>query len=292
MRYIRGIYDELRRKNIDEVDNLLLLHPDLIKEELKKLEDKSPFYIVGDCEESSSVFIPNEIIKDGFYCEEMKYYIPRKVMIPIGGIDGRFCIRTYGTYVDQETGMTKEKGYYIADRSTGEVLVDCDRLKYLSRRVALVDDFYVTRNQILHHEGAASIYDNGCLALNVEREYNTVYFLYDSNGDFITASYDKVMPSSTATFDFEAEEISFPRNVELFEQAIIACLKDKKELQGCTVDNLVDMATYLQENGLEFVVNLDTLAVHRANYGRFFRRNGIDSKNGIQYVYKRSKSDN
>lgn len=289
MRFVCGIHDALRRKNLNEVDNLLLLHPDLIEKELEKLDVKSPFYIVGECEESTSVFIPNEIIKDGFYCEEMKYYIPRKVMIPIGGMDGRFCIRTYGTYVDQESGMTKERGYFIVERSTGKVLVDCERLKYLSSHVALVDDFYVTKNQILHHKGAASIYDSGCLVLNVEKGDNTVYFLYDSNGDFVTASYDKVMPPPATAFDFETEEVSFPRNVKLFEQAIIACLKDKKELQRCTVDNLVDMATYLQENDLEFAVNLDTLAVHGANYGRFFRRNGIgqDVKSTPQYVHKK-----
>lgn len=297
MRIVHGWFDALRRKNVDEVDNLLLLHPALIEKELEKLDVKSPFYIVGDDEENDVVFIPNKGIEKVLYTEELKYYIPRGMMIPIGGMDGRFCIRSYGTYVDKEDGFTKDIGYRVEERSTGEYLMNCKSLNFLGTSLAIVDNFYITKNSIIHHVGEASVFSESgyfILGNKIDDDSNTVYFLYDANGDFVTADIYRDKLAKVAAAAPDVEKVSFPRNGKLFEKVIVNCLKDRKELEGCTADNLIDITTYLYEHNLELTVGLDTLAVFKANYARFFRRNGMEEllSQPQQYVYKNRDTGN
>lgn len=45
-----------------------------------------------------------------------------------------------------------------------------------------------------------------------------------------------------------------------------------EKLASCESDNLVDIANYLQENGSQVAVDLDSLCVYKVNYNKYFRR--------------------
>lgn len=121
MGFIRN-YDVLNEQ--PDVRDILLLHPSMIEEELAKIEEKSPFYIVNIDGKDVSVFLPDVGIKDFSYIDNMMDYIPKGTLIPIGGVDGRFSLKILRENGDNLSSfLGKRTGYYIIDRESGRQVV-------------------------------------------------------------------------------------------------------------------------------------------------------------------------
>lgn len=67
---------------------------------------------------------------------------------------------------------------------------------------------------------------------------------------------------------------------------IIESLKDRKELQGCDADNLIDIVNFLHAHNIDIAIDLDSLAVYKVNYKRFLNKTGKQNNNGISIVKK------
>lgn len=261
------------------VDNMLLLHPDLIEEELSKLEKYCPIYIHENNGKMSNILIPNKSIESGRYTDELKYYIPTKtdVYMPIGGVDGRYYLQTYGTYIDEKTDFTRDIGYSIVDKKTNRVVYEGEKLRFLDRNLAILDKLYITKNTVFFHEDE-SIYffETGYFILKIEKNEGcrrNILALYDAEGELVGTDYSKLTYDDMTKIAMNAPnlpDITLPKNINLFEQMIISSLKDKKEFKDCDANNLIDIVNYLKSKNLEIAIDLNSLTVYKVNYQRYF----------------------
>lgn len=269
-------YDFMER-SFSGVDNMLLLHPDLIEEELSKIEKYCPIYIHENNGEMSNILIPNKSIESDRYTGELKYYIPTKtdVYMPIGGVDGRYYLKTYGTYIDDD--FTRDIGYSIVDKKTNKVVYEGKKLRFLDRNLAILDKFYITKNTVFVHEDE-SIYffETGYFILRIEKNEGcrrNILALYDAEGELVGTDYSKLTYDDMTKIVMNAPnlpDITLPKNINLFEQMIISSLKDKKEFKDCDANNLIDIVNYLKSKNLEIAIDLESLTVYRVNYKDYF----------------------
>ena len=269
-------YDFMER-SFSGVDNMLLLHPDLIEEELSKIEKYCPIYIHENNGEMSNILIPNKSIESDRYTDELKYYIPTKtdVYMPIGGVDGRYYLKTYGTYIDDD--FTRDIGYSIVDKITNRVVYEGEKLRFLDRNLAILDKFYITKNTVFVHEDE-SIYffETGYFILRIEKNEGcrrNILALYDAEGELVGTDYSKLTYDDMTKIAMNAPnlpDITLPKNINLFEQMIISSLKDKKEFKDCDANNLIDIVNYLKSKNLEIAIDLESLTVYRVNYKDYF----------------------
>lgn len=270
-------YDIIRnRHNI--VDDILLLHPSLIEKELSKIEEHCPIYMIENNGIIHNILIPNKPIQEQHYTNELKYSIPEDVIIPIGGIDGKYYIKTYGTYIDRKTKLTQDKGYSVIDKNSNRSVYEGDKLSYLGRNVAIIDNLYITKNNIIFHKDYSMIfYETGYMILGIktdeERVSHNMYALYDPEGNFICTNHSDFTYDKMTEIASNAQilpSIDLPKNTTLFEQMIISSLKDRKELIGSDANNLIDIVNYLQSKNIEIAIDLKSLGVYKVNYKKYF----------------------
>lgn len=275
MRIIKD-YDVIKNRNND-TDSILLLHPDLIEEELSKIERCCPIYVYENNGIISNVLIPNKPIESLIYTEELKYYIPTGVYMPIGGSDGKYFVETYGTYIDRKSNITREAGYRIVDKKTSKVVYEGERLSYLGRSLAILDNFYITKNTIFDHKDMSVIFpETGYIILSIKKDkdyYKNIFALYDAEGNFVSTDYSELTYDDMTKIAMNApklQDITLPKNISLFEQMIITSLKDKKEFIDCDANTLIDIVNYIKSKNLEIAIDLDSLAVYKVDYQRYF----------------------
>lgn len=266
-------YDVIKANNY-EVDDLLLLHPSVIEDELKKIERKSPIRIVERDGLTQNIFIPNEPIQRDRYTGMMRYYLPQGMVMPVGGLDGKYYLRFLGTRIGKY-GFTEEIGYEVIDRNSDTVVFEGKELGYFGRNVTLVDRFYITKNTIGHYENSFSVFEEtGYFMSKFSDSKNPiypVYFLYDAEGNLVPTNYGTY--SEVADMALHAPKlppIEYKSDANVFEQMIISSLKDRRGLEDCTADNLIDIVHYLHEQNWKLAMDLDSLEVYEVNYNRYF----------------------
>ncbi|MBQ9834018.1 MAG: hypothetical protein IJO33_02365 [Bacilli bacterium] len=275
MRKICDNYDILF-KEPSQINHMLLLHPLLIQDEMKKIARYSPFYVLEENGIKKDVLIFKSPMDTSEINEERKFYIPKNIPMLIGGLKGQYYIES------------SECGYKIVEKSTGKVLVMGYNLKYLGKAAALLDDFIITKNTIMLDNGQVIVEEAAdCLIITskLPRGYYN-YVVYDSEGKciLITGDGSSYYPKDAIDQAMEnAPKINMPKlpkNVTLYEQMIINCLKDKEELKECKAENLFDIVGYLSQNNIEIVLDLKTLSVYKVDYDRFFNKTKSQAKQG------------
>lgn len=291
---MRSISDyDIIKNRYNDVSNTLLLHPDLIEEELSKIESHCLIYTIDHNGTISNILVPNKSIDALHYTNELKYYIPLGVYMPIGGIDGKYYIRTYGTYKDKKTNITCDKGYSIIDKRTGKEVYDGDKLSYLGRNVAILDNFFIIKNTIFDHKDSSIIFpETGYVILEIKKDkesYRNIYALYDSEGNLVSTNYSQITYNDMTKIAMNApklQDINLPKNTTLFEKMIISSLKDRKELLDCDATSLIDIVNYIWSKNLELAIDLDSLDVYKVDYQRYFDYLEQKSKNNKKLVRK------
>lgn len=251
-------------------ENFLLLHRDLIGDYKEKIEAACPLYFVVDSNGSRTFFIPDG---DSFGLDPIiGCSLPYGTEILIGGIEGKYLIRSLGTYLNKE-GRTVERGYEVVDRSTGYVIVKGEKLDYLARHLAVINGHMVTKNCVFKNDYPYTYFPKSGYLL-IHQIYPTVPRIYDSEGTLIMSSsqVDKLWQiGATAP---SLEPINLAKDVKTYEKMIIDSLCDSVSLTG--VESIEEIANYLQLSGKEYIegidevaVELPSLRVYRANYKQY-----------------------
>lgn len=285
MRHVKENYDILCKEPCN-INQFLLLHPLLIWNEIKKISKYSPFYTLEENGIKKDILIFETPITTEVY-ESKQFYIPENIPILIGGLEGSYYIESLGTYVDSR-GITKEKGYKIIEKNTGNIIKNGYTIKYLGKTFAMLDDLIIAKNTILYNSGRFMVDEaTNCLVLipeNVSRKTTPYlaqdsYMIYDWEGKCVSikdaglcAGYptDEIVKAMKNTPKFYMPKIQ--KNAYLYEKMIISCLEDLEELKGCKTNNLIDLVKYLEEHNLELALDLNSLKVYKVDYKKYFDR--------------------
>ncbi len=289
-------YDVLNERY--RTDDLLLLHSDLIEKELDKIEKKCPVKIIEKDGVKYNILIPNKGIENLRYTEKLKVAIPLNMIMPICGLEGRYYLKKITpTHVDLRRGLTVDGMYEIVDKNTGVSLYCGSNLDCLNKIYASLDEFIITKNMIIPWNDRCKIYSSGYLTLEFKNySGGTASFkraTYDTDGNLVNVDYCDGDAEEIAENAPEIDIPELPVNVELFEQMIIESLKDREELQGCDADNLIDIVNFLDANNIYLAIDLDSLAVYKVNYKKYFNKLGKQTENnGISFTKKSSANKN
>lgn len=300
MSYIRD-----KREIIHNIDDVLLLHPSLIEEELVKVEKRCPIYLAKINGVTQNVLIASD--KNMEFAgkadrRNIKYDIPQNVLILVGGLEGKYYIKPNGIYYDEF--ITKDLGYKVIERNSGNVLLEGSKLNYLGRNIVQIDDFFINKNNIMYHNGTVIVFGKTGyfmekIAIKNPGYYDHHYVMYDSDG--IIAGY--VNYSMCDDYDNLIEmaleapklpDIDLPKNSSLYEKMIIDMLKDtikyKYEFSDCQANTLIEMTQYLREKQLDLAVDIDSLEIFEVDYKKYFnQKNNECSQDESKLVKKLTK---
>lgn len=275
MRYIQK-YDILNQYHSEK--DLLLLHPELIKDELKKLEKKCPIKITIINDEEKNILVVNKPIELHRYTYELVHYVPKDIIVPIGGLNEKYHIRLKGSYLDKDN-YTQLKGLDLINASNGNVILESQGMKpplfYLSRNFAYLGDLIITKNTITYNkESEIYFFENsGYYAIRCNNKnyfLNEPYLIYNNQDEVINAVYGE---NEIRYIDNNAPVLPYKdlsNNTIMFEQMILNSLRDKKELLASNSETIEELVDYIWKNGLELAIDLDSLGVYKVNYNKYF----------------------
>lgn len=294
MNYIYTKHDILDYFPIDyfpryKPERFLMLHPSLIEDELEKVDMHNMIYTAKYpySRENTLFFASKMPIQWATWTHDILELIPREVILPIGGLKGRYYIKL--DTIDDEG----QRCYSVYDKRFNRRVIKeipIGEIYYLDNDYAVLDRFVIMRNGMVHRPIKPSYcsFDynkkKGCLLVR----YKTVpsgsldcrpFDLYDLNGNLIQASYDQreIDEIIESLPDVTPPQLPTQRNTQIFRDMIATKLRRHcKVIPDCDSDDLVDIAKYLSENDLGLIVELDTMQVYKVDFAKYFRKLGID----------------
>lgn len=289
---IYGKRDVLEADVFKEED-LLLLNKHLIENELLKIEKKCPIRIAEINGKQENVLIVNKELEMGRYTSTLILYIPDDVIIPVGGVDGKYYIKTLGKWL--RNGLTDIRGFWLCkdDRILDEMYGSYKELMYgIGKSYACLGKYFITKNIILPMVDGITVYpkdDTGYFIIKEEYEKATgmagfMYYVYDNNGTCVSVEHIRNQALSITNEAPKLIHPELPKNTKIFESMIVNALKDIKEFQHCNKETLLDIVDYIESKGFELAINLDSLEVYDINYKKYFERQNDAKK--LKYKLK------
>ena len=258
------IEGDLKDASASESKNLLFLIPSIMDTEIEKIKDICPIYRQVTEKGISYLFYDNiKRFTDEYL--NILYNLPSNIVIPIGTVTSPYIL------------VREENEFGIVNRYTNIMMISKSyELKYFGEYVLLQGDLHtylINENGPILLSGEIVKIDmpNECVCTKDVK--NNSYYLCTNTGNFIARSdkFWELYRLALKENNVQKEQIDLPKDITMFEQMIIKNIKSIPKLHKLSINNLFDLAIYTYNNGMELVIDLNTLIPHQVTTQKYIK---------------------